>query len=592
MTESSGRDNPELDAFNILAYGSSSVERDHMQERLGLPPDCDDERFAEALVNLAARAALPLTHPLSSSAPPRSSRAPVRAARSSYMLRPTAQEVVGSLGVKDLSDSRTLLLIVRAGGLFQRRAAVLRLGELLLGPTQLAAEPRRLALDALRSQRNFDLSYETARVLSALPGSESRAARAEQRSLQELAGRVQQQVLAFWEGQYHREPLCELSAEERALLLPRARELGDVIIRHLSALLEDTAGQISEAELRVILTSLEHAGDARLFPALRSLLLAQPTGLQEPCIRALASIQDPRVPGLLAESYERTTRAPERLLLAAALGRFGDTRGLAYARSVLTERDPLLLSPALEALAELGGTDDVQRVVDLLDQPSSALVRTAVVALGRIGDGRALLPLAELRARVQPSSLRAVIEDAESAITARAELLGEATPSSESLALRYDTRRMVAIARTRDPALLRLRALLYHGLAVLCRMFGAARRANSLFEAAAALRPGWLAPVVSLALLHAARRDVAAALAAFRRALDIDRAALEADGHAISVLAMTFLRRAEAVEREGRLEIARSLVDEALSYDLRRASVQARLALSERRESHSARQPR
>jgi tetratricopeptide (TPR) repeat protein len=592
MTEPSGRDSPDVDAFSILAYGSSSIEREHVRRSLGLPEDCDDERFAQALVSLAASAALPAAHPLSSSAPPRSSRVPVRAPRSSYMLRPAPQEAVPGLGVKDLSDLRTLLLILRAGGLFQRRAAVRRIGELLLGPTPLAAEPRRHALDALRSQRNYDLTYETSRVLASLPGGESRAARAEQRVRQELAARLQLKVLEFWEGQHHREPLCELSAEERAMLLPHARELSDVTIRHVSALLEDTAGQVSETELRVILTSLEQAGDPRLFPALRTLFAAQPATLFEPCIQALASIEDARVPGLLAEGFERTARAADRLLLAAALGRYGDTRGLGYARSVLLERDSALLGTAIEALTELGGTDDVQRLLDLLDQSNPSLLRSTVIALGRIGDGRALLPLAELRARVQPSALRADIEDAESAIAARSELLGEATPGNESLALRWDTRRMVAIARTRDPALLRLRALLYHGLAVFCLVFGASGRANSLFEAAAALRAGWLSPVRSLALLHARRRDVASSLAAFRRALDIDRAALEADPHAISVLAMTFLRRAEWMEREGRLDIARSLVDEALSYDLRRASAQARLALGERREAHSAREPR
>jgi tetratricopeptide (TPR) repeat protein len=146
---------------------------------------------------------------------------------------------------------------------------------------------------------------------------------------------------------------------------------------------------------------------------------------------------------------------------------------------------------------------------------------------------------------------------------------------------------MVAIAR-RDPALLRLRARLFFGVAVVCSFCGAPRRANSLFEAASALLPGWLSPVRSLALLHARRRDVAASLAAFRRALDIDRAELEADGHALSVMATTFLRRAEAVERAGHVDIARGLVDEALSYDLRRAAAEVRMALSERRETHLA----
>ena len=87
MTDPSGHDRPDVDAFSILAYGSSSIEREHVRLTLGLPDNCDDEQFAQALVSLAARAALPAAHPLSSSAPPRSSRVPVRAPRSSFMLR-------------------------------------------------------------------------------------------------------------------------------------------------------------------------------------------------------------------------------------------------------------------------------------------------------------------------------------------------------------------------------------------------------------------------------------------------------------------------------------------------------------------------
>ena len=372
------------------------------------------------------------------------------------------------------------------------------------------------------------------------------------------------------------------------MLLPRARELSDVMARHLCAVLEDTAGQVSESELRVLLTSLEHAGDPRLLPALRMLLLSGPVALYEPCVRALANIDDPRVPGLLREAFERATHASDRLLLSAALGRYADSRGLPYARSVLQERDPALLRPVLEVLAEVGGTDDVARVASLLGHASADVVTSAVVTLGRIGDGRALLPLTDLASRVTSSSLRAVIEDAESAIIARTELLGEGAPSRETLGASWGPRRIVVSSRTRDRALVRVRGFFYYGLARLFATFGSVRRSSRFFEIAAALRPSWLAPVLALALLHARRRELASALSAFRRALDIDRAALEADERAISLLAMTYLRRAEAVEREGRILIARGLVDEALSYDLRRASAQARMALSERREAHNA----
>jgi tetratricopeptide (TPR) repeat protein len=232
----------------------------------------------------------------------------------------------------------------------------------------------------------------------------------------------------------------------------------------------------------------------------------------------------------------------------------------------------------------------VQPILELLEHENPAVARAAVEALGRIADGRALAPLAELRGRVQRSALRAEIEEAESAIAARTELLGEDPPSKQASTVALDTRRMLARVRTRDPAIVRARARLYNGFAYLWLLFGAVQRAVARFEAAAALRPGWLAPVLALALLHARLHQHASALAAFRRALDIDRAELEADSSAVTAMATTFLRRAEAMEREGRLDIARSLIEEALSYDLRRARPEVRLGLTERREAHRMRE--
>ncbi|HET8933756.1 MAG TPA: HEAT repeat domain-containing protein [Polyangiales bacterium] len=591
MTDAAGRERPAIDALSILAYGSAGIDQSRVREALGLTPDSTDEQFARALVEQAAQASLPALHVTMSSAPPRQGRDSNRPPRPSvvpWMAATQGPLGATSRGLRELDNLHTLLLIARAGGLFLRRAAIVRIGDLLMGVEVIAADQRRQTLETLRRLGHAELAYDVGDVLASLSGGEGRSARAEQRARQDLAARVQLSVLAFWEGEHHAEPFAALNAEERAMLLPHARGLSDVTVRHLSSLLENTAARTAEPELRVLLTLLEHAGDPRLLPALRSLFFDTPTALYEPCVRALASIDDPRVPALFDDAYERATRTTQRLLLAAALGRFGDSRGLTYARNVLREQDPQHLVAAVGVLSEIGGKDDVQRLIDLLEHPDPRVLHSAIRGLARIGDSRALLPLAELRSRVESSSKRADIEDAESAISARAELLGEALPSGEALYESRDTRRMVAIARTRDPALLRLRARVFYGVAVMCSLCGAARRANSFFEAASALLPGWLAPVRALALLHARRRDIAAALAAFRRALDIDREELEADAHAVSVMATTFLRRAEAVEREGRVDIARGLVDEALSYDLRRAGAEVRMALSERRQTHLA----
>jgi HEAT repeat protein len=589
MTEAPLRSSADLDAVAILSHGSGSVDSAAARHAFGLDPGCDDASLALAVARAAAAAAEPSLQATPSSLPPRAASDPVTTARSSYILRMPVDATTPGLSIAGLDDVRTLAAIVRAGGLFQARAALMRIGQLLTAAKAIPSDRRKLGLDALAEQRHLELAFETDQVLSTLTGAEGRAARSSQRLRHELAARVEAQVLAFWEGERDQEPLSELSSEDRVALLTRSRELSDVLSRHVAALLEDT-GLLPDEMRRLLTSSLEHAGDPRLLPALRSLLFAQDPSTFEPCVRALARIEDPRAASLLRDAYERATHAEERLQLAAALGRYGDTRALAYVRGMLQESEPSLLARSLEALAELGGSDDVQRAIDLLDHAHPAVVRAAVLTLGRIADGRALPQLLELRGRTQHSALRADIEEAEAAIAARAELLGEEPPSQQAVGLAWDTRRIVARVRSQDPALLRVRARLYHVFAHACLLFAAARRAGALFEAAAALRSGWLPPVLSLALLHVRRNAVAPALAAFRRALDIDRAALERDPDAISALAKTFLRRAEAMEREGRLDIARGLVEEALSYDLRKADPEVRLALAERREAHRARQ--
>jgi HEAT repeat protein len=591
MTDESPRSD-HIDAFAILAHGTGSVDDAQARRAFGLEPGCEDGLLAQAVVRHVARGALPLLRePGSSSAPPRPNDEPVVAPRASYILRMPSTAASSGLSVQSLDDVRTLILIIRAGGLFQRRAAVSRIGALLLADAVATSEVRKRAIDTLTEQRHLDLGYEASQALAALPGSDGRAARGDQRSRHELAARVEARVLSFWEGEESLEPIGQLSAEQRAQLLARARELSDVLMRHVAALVEDESGGLGvDAERRMLVSSLEHAGDPRLVPALRSLLLAQDAAVFEPCVRALARIEDARVPALLRDAYERASRSQERLLLAAALGGHGDARGVSYARNVLVERDASQLVPALEALAELGGSDDVQPILELLEHENPAVARAAVEALGRIGDGRALAPLAELRGRVQRSALRADIEEAESAIAARTELLGEDPPSKQASSAALDTRRMLARVRTRDPALVRARARLYNGFAYLWLLFGAVQRAVARFEAAAALRPGWLAPVLALALLYARLHQNASALSAFRRALDIDRAELEADSGAVTAMATTFLRRAEAMEREGRHDIARGLIEEALSYDLRRARPEVRLGLTERREAHRMRE--
>jgi hypothetical protein len=111
---------------------------------------------------------------------------------------------------------------------------------------------------------------------------------------------------------------------------------------------------------------------------------------------------------------------------------------------------------------------------------------------------------------------------------------------------------------------------------------GAGQRAAARLEAAAALRPDWPAPVLALAMHYARHRDNAQALAGFRRVLGIDRSSVEDNAGAARMLAHAFLRRAESVQRDGRDDIARGLLEEALTLDLRMAPSDLRFAIEQR----------
>jgi HEAT repeat protein len=623
-----------------LAHGTGGADAVPARRALGLDPEAEDKVFARALVRAVASASLPQLpesrsqpapaagsgdspaaadlEPTRAITPPapaasdelaaahraaevgddtdpgvetdaRMSSSPVTGSRS-FMMRTPALGPTPALSIARLDDIRTLLLVVRAGSLFQRRDGVRRISDLLQQPTPLPSDLRRQALETLARLQHTELAHEIGELLARLPGGDGRAARAEQRTRSERADQVEARVTAFWDGEDSAEPIANLNAEERAQLLARLRSLPDLLVRHVAALLEDAQALGSSLPLRTLLGSLEHSGDARLLPALRSMSLLYDAQTFVPCVRALGTIEDPRVLPLLRDAYERTAVTRERLVLAAALGRHGDGRGLGYAREVLAGGDPALTATALEVLGELGSGEDAALLIELLEHEDDAVMQAAVRALGRIGDSRALVPLAALRTRLQRSAARALTEDAELSIRARIELLGEEAPSQVATSVAWDTNKMVARARTRDPATVRVRARLYHVFAYLWLVCGASLRAIARFEAAAALRPGWMAPVLALALLYARMGQTPQALAAFRRAVDIDRYELESDGHAITALAQTFLRRAEAMEQEGRLDIARSLIEEVLGYDLRKAVAEVRFALQERLELQIARE--
>jgi tetratricopeptide (TPR) repeat protein len=509
--------------------------------------------------------------------------------RSSFLMRLTRGGDQASVDLERIEDLRTLVAVVRAGNLRQRRAATQRIGELLINVKRVPSDQARKAIDTLLELRALPISYELWLFCSRLPGADGRRARAAGEQWDELSRGFEQAVRSFWDGADPGEPTLALRDEQRVQLLVRARDLSDEAVRHLCAVIEGCAGDSERRGRAALLGALLNAGDVRLLPALRSLIESGEGDLLIPAARALGRIDDPRAHSALKAAFERTVTAEARLVLAGALGSAGDSRGSSYVREVIKTGDERLLLYALEALGELGGRDDVQAVTELLGRREPQLVMAAVQTLGRIADGRALLPLHELAQNAKSAALRAEIEDALEAMKARMELLGEEAPPLARAAHSFDTAKHAALVKRKDPAVVRVRARFYQIMGQLWLALGARARGIARLEAAAALLPDSPSPVLSVALSYARSSDSAQALAGFRRVLGIDRNAVENNPGAVRMLAQAFLRRAEAMEHEGRDDIARGLLEEALSIDLRKAPSDLRFALEQRLQALQSR---
>jgi HEAT repeat protein len=566
-----------------LHLGVRAEDFAQLRVALELPASSDELALARKLVEQIARqsiAGVSLADEVPQPGPGDESRIIVDG-RASFLMRLTTGGAAANVDLARISDLRTLTAVLRAGNLRQRRAATLRIGE-LVADGHFSGDEARIASDALEHPRAVSTAYEAFSGIVRGSGAEGRRVRAASQQWEALAAQCEAELPPFWEGDRSEEPIMALPDHERVQLLMRTRDLSDDLVRHLSAVISGGDGAANRRTRAALIGALQYAGDPRLLPALRAVLIEGDSELFAGAARALGHIDDPRARTALRALYQRTTAPEQRLLLAGALGLAGDGRGLGYVREVLAKGDDRLLRFALEALSELGGSDDVQAVTELLTRREPVLVLQAVQTLGRIGDARALVPLSELARNAKSSGLRAEIEDAQDAIHARMELLGE-EPFALGLATHsFDTAKRVALVKRKDPAAVRLRARFAYLMGQFWLSVGAFGRALPRLEAASALRPDWVAPVLSVAMAYARRDESAQALASFRRALGIDQKAVENHRAPARMLAHCFLRRAEAMARAGREDIARGLLEEALSIDLRKAPSDLRFALEQR----------
>ena len=556
-----------------------------LRQALGVSSD-DDGELARALVTAVGEEALGHVQ-CGAEKDPRSPEAPpvVSAADASFLGRLTASSEHGAeqLGVAELDDVQTLLAVLRAGGLVQRRAAALRLGALVEGG-ELSNEDVRSVTTTLLNVRDVEIAFEVSRAREALPGARGRAARQESEEYSEVVEKLAQAVEDFWSGQLSVEPVGALPPDHRAQLMVRLRDAPDVVLDHLSSVLDGSDGVSGKGSRLAMLSSLRYSGDPRLTPALVSLLSSRNADFVPEAARSLARVDDPRAHPALAAAYERSVVDSERAILAGALGIASDVRGRDYVRKLLGSDDDRVLSAAVEAMESLANAEDAERLVPLLDQSDPVLLTHVIRALGKTGDARGLLPLVELRRESGLSALFADAEDAEASIRSLMELRGEEPPEhTESIDLATASRSGMA-ERARDPVVVRFSSWFDFVMGHLWLGLGAWRRAISRFERAAARRPGWAAPLAALALHHARKERPPQALAAFRRALEADRPWVEGNIYAMRALARVFLRRAEEVEKSGRVDIARGLIEEMLALDLRRVPSELRFELTRRQE--------
>lgn len=579
----------EVTAERLLQRLESGASGDdaQLQRALGLSADAPDRDLARFLVRELSSAELGRVRVGSEHARDErepSTAVPMVAADASFLGRLGARGGDASPGIEQLDDVRTLLAVLRAGTLAQRRAAARRLGARLTEARDLSNEQVRAAASTLLNLRDVEIAFEVAHAREALPGAQGRQARQETEAFSRLLEPLVQAIDDFWAGQSSSDPIATLPPDQRAQLMVRLRDAPDIVLHHIASVLDGSDGVASRSARMALLSSLRYAGDPRLVPSLVGLLATKNPELVVGAARALAHVEDPRVHPAIVSAYERSVVDAERALLAGALGLSGDVRGREYVRELLSSDDERALLAATSAMESLATAEDLPRLIPLLQASDPILVAQTIRAIGRTGDPRGLPVLAELRASLALSGLWADVEDAEAAIRAHMELRGEELPEHTGAFTISVAPRHAIEERKREPALVRVWSWLDYLAGSAWLALGATRRAMRRLERAAARRTGWAPPLAALALHHARKGRTAQALAAFRRALEADQRWVERQFVVVVTLARVFLRRAEEVEQGGRVDIARGLIEEVLSLDLRRVPSELRFELNRRQE--------
>jgi hypothetical protein len=574
-----------LDTLELcLREGIAGNEHADPREALGCNTDTDDAEVARAVVRIVvaqdlAQIGMRSVQPEAARHP--SVRPPTEVTADPSFLGRLSTTGDEGLSVERIEDVPTLLAVLRAGSRRQRRASLARLRARLADRRLLHSDEVRKAIQMISKLRDVELGYELAQLRAELPGAPGRTARQEYEQWKRLAQRVGFEIRAFWDGQSTVDAFRGLPGDQRALLLMRVSELSDLVVHHMTAIIEGSDGCVPLESRIGLITSLRYARDPRLVPALAAVLEAERGELVASAARVLGGMDDARAQPALAERFERSFVAEERIALAGALGMHGDLRGLNEVRSSLEEDHPKLPLQALEAMESLGSPESTDLVTRFLDHADASIAIQAARTCARIGDGRALGELTDRYNATAVPALRAAIEDALSAIAARMELRGE-----EAATIDWSEVGNKPVPRKgrRDSLPAITLGWRDYFMARLWLILGRVPWAIARFESAAARRDDWAAPLIGIGMAFARREQYALALPAFRRAIEVDRLRIERNPILVRAMAKAFLHRAEQVEREGRDDVARGLVGEVLTLDLRRAPGTVRFELKRKHD--------
>lgn len=485
-----------------------------------------------------------------------------------------------------VSDVSLLWCLAQSGRIAERRAAVRRLGRLIVeGAVACEGIDERDLLTGLAALRDPRIALEVDTALAAAPGAPGRAARQRVARVDRLLARVMAGVRRFWTGDVVVDPVTTLSREESLRLGLWLRRAPDALAAHVAERIRLLLGRDEPHLLGDAVGAVIASGDERLVPVLCRVLADGPLVARIAAGRALGRIADPRVHPALAKAYRHVTDVTEKIVLGGSLGQFGDGRALGFLLERLDDADPADLEEAARSLGSIGAPEAASRLVPLLDAERPTLVRSAARALVRCGG---LEELKVLRREATAHAQSNALADAAEALALRLQLSGVLTEGSGRPPMplsRLAQEQALAAVDHAEPALLRrLEAVGHYLLGLLWSALWQRTRALTAFGAASALHPGAASPRLREAAIHAASGRDDLAIVSYRVALAARRATVLRRRSWVRQMLRTYLRRADALVARRRKREALALLDEVAALDLRAADLDLRLAIARRRD--------